>query len=242
MMIFKLIYFEIKNIIRDRLMIFILLYPLIIAFVGRYLLTLDDFHEMGVEIITVVAVVISGMLFGAIAGFSILDDRDDHIFVSIAISPLSLKLYIWIKIVFIYFMSLVSSAIIYLLIGITALSWLQVIVLAIISGLQVPLHALIINAFSTNKVEGFVMMKATGFLIIFPIIGYFFVDVKQWLFAFAPAFWVTKATQSVLMQPQIDAGLVDLGLNFWGFAGIGFVYFIILIVLAILKFNRKIFH
>jgi fluoroquinolone transport system permease protein len=242
MMIIKLIYFEIKNILRDRLMIFILFYPLLIAFVGRYLMTLDDFNQMGVEIITVVAVVISGMLFGAIAGFSILDDRDDHIFVSIAISPLSLRLYIWVKIVFIYLMSLVSSAIIYTLIGISSLSWAQVIILAIISGLQVPLHALIINAFSTNKVEGFVMMKATGFLIVFPIIGYFFVDAKQWLFAFAPAFWVTKATQSVLMKPQIDAGLIDLGLNFWGFIGIGCVYFVVLIVLAIIKFNRKIFQ
>lgn len=241
-MIIKLIFNEIKNIVRDRLMLFIVLYPFIIGLVGRYLLSLDDFESMGIEIVSVVAVVISGFLFGAIAGFSILDDRDDHIFVSISITPLSLKLYIWVKIVFIYLMSIVSSLLVYALVGITSLTIFQIIILAMISGLQVPLHALIINAFSSNKVEGFVIMKATGFLLIFPIIGYIFVDAKQWLFSIAPAFWVVKATQSVLLEAQIDAGLVDIGLNFWGFLLVGVVYCVALIVIFTLKFNKKIFQ
>lgn len=238
----KLIFNEIKNIVRDRLMLFILAYPFLIALVGRYLLSLEDFDSMGVEIVTVIGVVISGFLFGAIGGFSILDDRDDHIFVSISISPLSLKLYIWVKIVFLYVMSIFSSLLIYVLIGITSLSWAQFGVLILISGLQVPLHALLINAFSTNKVEGFVIMKATGFLLVFPIISYIFVDSKQWLFAIAPGFWVTKATQAILLKPLIDAGIVDLGLGFWSFLIIGMGYTSLLILGALRMFNKRVFQ
>jgi len=242
MMITKLIVNEIKNIVRDRLMIFILVYPIIIGVVGRSLLAMDDFDAMGVDIVSVVAVVISGFLFGAIAGFSILDDRDDHIFTSISITPLSIKMYVWVKIIFIYLLSIASSLLVYVLVGLTTLTWMQILVLALVSGLQVPLHALIINAFSSNKVEGFVIMKASGFLLIFPIIGYIFVDAKQWLFSIAPAFWVVKATQSLLLTDAIEAGIVDLGLNFVGFLSVGVVFSVVLIVVFTLKFNHKIFQ
>lgn len=241
-MTFKLIGYEIKNIVRDRLMLILLLYPLLIGGVGRYLLTLDSISLISVELVNVVGIIISGFLFGAIAGFSILDNRDDFVFTSISISPLSLKMFVWTKIVFIYGLSLVSSIVVVLIAGIHSLSWGQVLVLSLLSGLQVPLHALIINAFASNKVEGFVIMKATGFLMIFPVISYLFVDVKQWLFSIAPGFWLVKATQSILLKPQIDAGLLNLGLNYWGFIVFGFIYFVFLIVLLTWKFNKKIFQ
>ena len=238
-MIVRLIYFEIKNLLRDQMTLFLIAFPLIYAATGRYLLSLD-LEQVIVEIAVVLIVVISGFIYGAMVAFSILDDRDDHVFVSIAISPLSLQVYVWVKILFMYVMSIFSTLFVYAVVGISSLTWMQVVMLATLSGLQVPLQGMLINALASNKVEGFVIMKATGFLLIFPIFGYLFTDIKQWLFAFAPAFWPTKAIQTVLFEQQISLGLIDLGLSYWGFVFGGLLYFGVLIFLMNRIFTTRV--
>lgn len=238
-MIARLIYFEIKNILRDQMTLFLLAFPIIYAVVGRYLMSLDV-EPFITEIAIVILIIISGFAYGAMVAFSILDDRDDHVFVSIAISPLSLKVYVWVKIAFMYVMSILAAFFVFFVVGITSLTWLHVLVLAALSGLQVPLQAMLINALASNKVEGFVIMKATGFLLIFPVFAYLFTDIKQWLFAIAPAFWPTKAIQTILFKPMIDAGVINLGLSYWGFVLGGMLYFIIVISLMNKIFTKRI--
>ena len=184
--------------------------------------------------------IISGFIFGALAGFSLLDDRDDHVFTSISISPMPLKQYIMIKLGFVTALSIVSSIAVVFVAGIEGFEWGLILVVALLSSLQVPLHGLLINSFASNKVEGFVVMKASGFLLIFPIAAFFFVDQVQWVFALAPAFWPAKAIQAQLLQPLIEANLVDLGLNTWGFIGVGFIVMAVYLSLVIQLFRRKV--
>jgi fluoroquinolone transport system permease protein len=217
----KLVLFEIKNIIRDRLMLMFVFYPFIIGFVARMILNDPNMDPQAVDLLVILSLIISGFIFGALAGFSILDDRDDHVFTSISISPMPLKSYIFIKLGFITFMSILSSIAVILVAGITFIEWPYVLLVALLSSLQVPLHGMLINSFASNKVEGFVVMKASGFLLIFPIAGFFFVNNVQWVFALAPAFWPAKAVQAYLLKPLIDANVINLGLNYWGFLGVG---------------------
>lgn len=236
----KLVLFEIKNIMRDKLMVMFVVYPLIIGLVARLLMNDPNMDPAGVDLLVILSLIISGFIFGALAGFSLLDDRDDHVFTSIAISPMSLKQYIMIKLGFITLLSILSSIAVVFVAGIEGFEWSLILVVALLSSLQVPLHGLLINSFASNKVEGFVVMKASGFLLIFPIAAFFFVDQVQWVFALAPAFWPAKAIQARLLQPLIEANLVDLGLNTWGFIAVGFVVMALYLSLVIQLFRRKV--
>lgn len=236
----KLVLFEIKNIMRDKLMVMFVVYPLIIGLVARLLMNDPNMDPAGVDLLVILSLIISGFIFGALAGFSLLDDRDDHVFTSIAISPMPLKQYIVIKLGFITLLSILSSIAVVFVASIEGFEWSLILVVALLSSLQVPLHGLIINSFANNKVEGFVVMKASGFLLIFPIAAFFFVDQVQWVFALAPAFWPAKAIQARLLQPLIEANLVDLGLNTWGFIGVGFVVMALYLSLVIQLFRRKV--
>lgn len=238
-MIGRLFKFEFKNLIRDRMTLLIIVYPLIVAGVGKWLLTNETLDAMGIEIMVIILAIISGFLFGASAGFSILDDRDDHVFISIQISPLNVRTYVLFKVIFVYLMSIVSAMFILIFVNASDMSLTTMFTISALSAFQAPIHAFMINAFASNKVEGFVTMKASGFLLIFTIASYFFLDWKEWLFAIAPASWAAKAVQSTLLAPMIDAGMVTMNLPYWGYIGIGFVYNMVLAVLMYRFFRNK---
>lgn len=236
----KLILFEVKNIMRDKLMVMFVLYPFIIGVVARLIMNDPSMDAQAVDLLVIISLIISGFIFGALAGFSLLDDRDDHVFTSISISPMPLKAYITIKLGFITVLSIISSYLVVVVAGITSIEWPYVLLVALLSSLQVPLHGLLINSFASNKVEGFVVMKASGFLLIFPIAAFFFVNEVQWVFAIAPAFWPAKAIQSILLKPLIDANVVNLGLNYWGFLLAGLAVMLLYLSLTIRLFIRKV--
>ena len=40
----------------------------------------------------------------------------------------------------------------------------------------------------------------------------------------APAHWLAKAVQYLFLRPGIEAGIVEMNLNFYQYLGIGFAY------------------
>ena len=116
---------------------------------------------------------------------------------------------------------------------------IQILAIALLGSLQAPMNAFLVNAFASNKVEGFVAMKASGFLMFFPILSTLFLDWKAWLFAIAPAFWGAKAVQRELLDSAIQAGMVSMPLSFWGYIGLGFLYNLGLTAFMYTVFKRK---
>lgn len=237
-MIKRLIKFEFKNLIRDRMTLMFFVYPFLVGGVGNLFLSKNDYEASMIQVIIISLSIISGVVFGAMGGFSIMDDRDDHVFTSINISPLNIRSYVWFKVLFVSILGFFSNLIIYFMIDMQ-INFPLFVIITVLSSLQIPIHAFIINALASNKVEGFMAMKGSGFLLIFPVISFFFIDWKQWIFAFAPAFWVFKAFQFELFKPLMELGLVDMYLNTSIYLLIGFIYNILLITWLYRVFKKK---
>lgn len=235
----RLAKFEMKNILRDRMTILLLIWPILFGLLGRYFIESQSLDVMVSEMVIIGLTLMSGMIFGAMAGFSILDDRDDNVFVSISISPLNVQAYVIFKVVFVYLMAVLSGIVTIYLAGGLGFEWWQALLVAMLSALQAPMNAFLINAFASNKVEGFVTMKASGFLLIFPVFSYLFLDWKEWLFAIAPGFWPAKAVQTILFKDAISAGFIEMNLSFWPYLLIGFVYNIFLVVFMYSFFRKR---
>jgi fluoroquinolone transport system permease protein len=230
---------EVKNVLRERMTMVMLVYPLFLGGIGYFLIQREIVSGDGIGLTAMLLTVLAGFLFGAMAGFSLLDDRDDQVLESIQISPVPVQWYIWFKIIFAYILGIFAGFFMIWVTGAVDLGVGDILLLAALSALQVPITAFLINAFAMNKVEGFVTMKGSGFLVIFPVAAFFFLDAKEWLFAFAPAHWVAKAVQHSLLQPMISAGLVEMNLGFYGYIGIGFLYNLLLVAGAFLLFKKK---
>jgi len=234
-----MIKFELKNILREKMTIIMVLYPFILGVIGRLLIHYEVVHGQGLQLTAVLITLLAGFAFGAMGSFSLLDDRDDQVLSSIQITPVPLEWYIWFKVLFTYVLAVFAGFFMIWFTGVLELSFVQILLLATLSALQAPFVMFIVNAFSQNKVEGFMTMKATGFLLIFPVAGFFFLDAVEWVFAIAPASWPAKAMQYIMLEPLIEAGFVEMNLNFYGYVGLGFAYNLALVALAYFFFKKK---
>ena len=234
-----MIRFELKNIIREKMTIFMVFYPFILGAIGRLLIDYEVITGQEVEVTAILLTVITGFIFGAVGGFSLLDDRDDQVLTSIQISPVPVQWYIWFKVGFTYVLAVLGGFFMIWIVRVIDLSVPQILLVALLNALQVPFVMFIINAFSTNKIEGYVTMKGVGFLVIFPAIGFFYLDAIEWVFALAPAHWAAKALQYSILKPLIQANMVAMNLDFYGYLGLGMLYNLLLAGGAYAIFKKK---
>jgi len=80
--------------------------------------------------------------------------------------------------------------------------------------MQAPILALIINAFATNKIEGFVVMKMSGIILIAPVAALFVSNWTELLLGFLPGFWPIRIASMQLLPTEF-------------FINISWVYFLI---------------
>ena len=230
---------ELKKWLRDPFMKFMVFYPLFFGIVGRFLLpriaSSSGFQvDLYADLIIVILTLMTPLVFGAIMGFSILDDRDDNILTSIKVTPLNIHQFLSVRIAMVLLLSFTACTYVMWFSDIGGLSPVNILAIAFLASLGAPATGFLINAFAQNKIEGFAVMKGAGTTLIFPIISLFFTDKREFFFSFAPGFWPAKAISSLIR------GEGFLLLNYWQYYFIGLVYVIILNIAVYRFFIRKI--
>ncbi|MBP7402073.1 MAG: hypothetical protein KBA30_05595, partial [Clostridia bacterium] len=91
---------ELHNVLRERMTVLMVFLPLVMGGVIRILIDRGVAEGDVLGVLAVMCALLAGFMYGALAGFSLLDDRDDQVLLSIGISPYPLWAYIWFKIGF----------------------------------------------------------------------------------------------------------------------------------------------
>lgn len=217
---------------------FMIMYPIIFALLGRYFLPwLGEKYGFNftpfTDLILVILVLIIPIAYGALIGFSVLEDRDDHVLTSIQVTPLSIHKFLSFRLVGVYLLCVIATVFVIWFSRIGDVPMKNIIAISLLASLEAPISGLLINSFAKNKIEGFAIMKAGGSIIIFPIVALFFNGVKELFFSFAPGFWSAKVISSL-----VRGGGLYLSYNQYYF--IGLIYMIALNILAYLLFIRKV--
>ncbi len=229
---------ELKKWSREPLTRFILFYPILFGLIGRFLLPYIEENtgfvvELYADIIIAIFALIMPMIFGALIGFSILDDRDDNVLMTIKVTPLGLERFFAFRLVMIFFFAILASIFVILFADIGVLSLNEVIAISIVSALSAPLTGLFINSFASNKIEGFAIMKGFGILIFVPLASLFVFDFKELFFAFAPGFFPSKAVSALVRGDQF------MYLSFNSYYILGWIYGIGMNIVAYKYFSKK---
>ena len=231
--------FELKKWFRDSFTSFVLVYPLLMGLTGRYLVPLIE-KQMGSDLSAIYPIILVGLsmisakIAGAVVGFSILDDRDDNILYTVQVAPLSMEVFIGLKLLLVYILSVIGTVFVLWFSNLGQLPWSTMISISLLAAIQAPLLALLINYVASNKVEGFAAIKGLNVLVVFPIVALFFHDIKEFLFAIEPSFWPAKALFGALTgTPQ--------QLSFSGYYTIGLVYALLATYLAYRGFAKKVY-
>lgn len=205
MMFKRVVYHELKNVTRDKMYLFFVIFSLIMAVVAYLLVPyLKDQNNLLVSnLVVILFVLMNSFLYGAITGFTLLDDQDDNVLLSLKITPIKVRDYVLIKLFVSYFFGLLTTCLILLTSGMFATSnVLNMIYVMILVPIQGPILALLINSFATNKVEGFVYMKLSGIILMAPIAGLFVFNWTEFLLGILPGFWTVRILSMELLPTQ----------------------------------------
>lgn len=232
---------ETKKWTRDSMMRFMLFYPVLFGLIGRYILPLitesagfplEPFADVALAFLTLM----TPQIFGALIGFSILDDRDDHIFTSIRVTPLSIHWFLSFRLAMGFLLAFIGSVYVMWFSAIGGLPLNNILAIAFLAALGAPMVGLLINALARNKIEGFAVMKALGTILIFPLAGLFVFNWRELFFAVAPAFWPAKAISSVVRGEE----LLFLTYDQYYFVGLAYVVFLNILVYKIFLRRAKV--
>ncbi len=229
---------EVKKWLRDPMTRFMLFYPLLFIVVGRYILPViaseSGFSlEANADYILAALTLMTPLLFGAIIGFSILDDRDDHILVSIRVTPLSVSYFMLFRLIMVYLFSFAASILVITLSNVGSMGLKDALLVSFLASLSAPVTGLLINLFANNKIEGFAIMKLVGLLIILPVVALIFHDARELFFAPIPAYWPAKIiAASVRGEESI---YLNYNFYFWG----GLLYAALLNLVAYRSLSKK---
>ncbi len=203
---------ELRNVFRDRLYMFFALYPVILGVAGYYLVDYINDTSPGspwANILAMFFIIITGFVFGALTAFTLLDDKDDNVLMSLKITPISVKYYVIVKLVVSFIFGFISTiAIIYATGFLEGTSFGIILLISLIGAIQAPGVALIVNSFADNKVEGFVIMKLSGLILILPVIAFFVTGWVQNLLGIAPGYWAARMIELELVPSEEGSALL----------------------------------
>lgn len=222
---------ELRSMRRDPLYLFFAAYPVILGVIGYFLIDWMEQPEQNIDfivpkILAMFFIIMTGYIFGALTAFTLLDDKDDNVLMSLKITPINVKTYVIVKLVVSFIFGFIATIVITLatgFLGDTASIW-TILGVSFLGALQGPGLTLIVNSFSSNKVEGFVYMKMSGLMLIMPVLAFFYFDWIEAFFVIAPGFWASR-----MISIELLADLPGVEFNFTMI-----VYFIIGVIYNLL--------
>ncbi|GMU87077.1 MAG: hypothetical protein AMXMBFR48_23180 [Ignavibacteriales bacterium] len=230
--IFTVNSYDFRNTFREPVFRVILFFPLIAFSVikwgypfisGRF-----DLGEEYNALVVMWGSLQSGIMFGFIYGFLMLEEKEENLFAVLKILPVSLRAVITGRLLS---GITVSASVSFLMIhygGLIKVELLTALLLAVQFSLSAPLIAVILAVFSRNRIEGMAVMKIVNMLLIAPGLIYLFPSDLLHISALVPTYWMFRAIET--------AGTESFPLYFLA----GYLYPSIVIWLLSLALQKKI--
>lgn len=193
---------DIKNVLRDPMLLLSLIGPLFLAAAMRFLLPLgaallqqQSGFDLSAHYLFMVSflTLFTPMMIGTLVGLIILDERDDNMLQYYAVTPLSKSGYLAHRLVSPAILSFLVTFPVLALAGLVRLNYAAVIAVVLMASLQAPFTALILGSFAGNKIEGLTLAKGLGLLYGAPLAGYLINSLWHLPAGIFPTYWVTQA-------------------------------------------------
>ncbi len=157
--------YELKRFFRDKVFVYSLVSPILMGFSAR-LIAGDASVDSNIGYLMVgIIVVINPVMIGSILGFALVDDKEDNIIDAVKITPMTLKTYIWVRVVLYTVLTFILSLAVILISG-TLSNALDIIIISITAAMIAPTVGMGTCAIAKNKIEAFAVVKFGTILFI----------------------------------------------------------------------------
>lgn len=227
---------DLRQIFRDKMLLFVLIFPLIFMLLGRWLILnvlRPNILYAGYEILIVgITYALMPLLGAFVFGFICFEEKDEHLFDVIRTRPFPPLLFLGLRIALITGFIFMMNLFIPYLYDISYLSNGESFGLSLVSSTGTTIIGLIIAAYASNKVEGMAWFKICGFIAMIPLVST--MVTSDWTYAFGVLFTFWPIRIVIALATGNQDSLVGLWI------GAVFVH-LIYIGLAFIIFQKKIF-
>lgn len=191
---------DLRMVVRDPLLAIMPFVPFLAAGALRFALPLlsgfiegaTDFRLLDyAELIRVVIVLFPGMFYGMVAGFLLLDDRDDGVSGYWGVMPVGRTGYLAARLGLFSALAFAIGLAVGPVLGLGRSGLAADVGVSALGALQVPLYAMFLAAFAADKVEGLSILKALGGLDMAPLVVFLALPLRSvgWPF---PQYWAAE--------------------------------------------------
>jgi fluoroquinolone transport system permease protein len=192
---------DLRNVLRDSFLKFMLIYPLFLGLVMRWLVPLFtegladmiDLTQYYPLLAALFGLILAPVLMGVAVGFLLLDERDARTLTALQVTPLTMTQYLSYRLLIPLTIGLVSSFVVLPLLNLMPLNILAMLPMVVVSAISGPIYTLLLAAVATNKVQGLAVMKGMGIFVIAPVAAWFVPEPAQYILGVIPTYWPVKA-------------------------------------------------
>lgn len=193
-------YYDFRSTYREPVFRIILFFPLIAFAVLRwgfpYLAQQMEWGDAYNRVVLMWACLQSGLMFGFIYGFLLLEEKEEDLFPLLRILPLRLQTLITGRMITGMAVSSAVNLLMILLGGMMQTGFFTALLLALQFSLAAPLIAVLLGYFARNRIEGMAVMKIVNILLIVPGLIYFFSTGVLHVTAIVPSYWMFRTLET----------------------------------------------
>jgi fluoroquinolone transport system permease protein len=229
---------EIRMVIADPLLRWMLMLPLLIGLILRGLFPLI-LERMGLSSIVLderypalaayILAALGPMTAGMVIGFLMLDQRDEGSLRAMRVTPLPMGLYLAYRLSWPLMAGAVTTLAAIPLAGDLGLRGWRAAVAVLAAAPLAPIVALSLASFAANKVQGFALVKASSVFMAAPLAALWLAPIWHAPLGLLPTYWIARSVWSL----QTGApGTTTALLVSWAYAAV-------LVLLLVRRFNRR---
>ncbi|MFS0868821.1 hypothetical protein AB3N00_02635 [Paenibacillus xylanilyticus] len=191
-----------------------------------YSFDLNEFRDFT----AVLLVVTIPMLLGMMTGLLMLDERDENLISYFAVTPLMKRGYLSYRLTLPSILSAVLTVMFILCSGLAEFR-VGILLMLLLLAIEAPWFALLVAAFSANKVEGLALYKIGALLFIAgPIVIFFVPDPWQWVGIWIPTYWPAMV---------FITGISGASFAALTYFSVGFIFHIAILMMMIRVFVKR---
>ncbi len=201
---------DLYAVMREPFFWLILLSPMLLGVGLRYFLPyltgqfqnfdLRDYYP----VIIALSILTPPLYYGIVLALQVLEEKDENVLIAIAVTPIKLRTYLAARIAVYTIISLPQIVIVHQLIGVIEIQLVKLIWVAIAASLNTSLIVMLLAALAKNQLEGMVMGKGLGFIILLPLAMYFVPDYWHLVCGVLPTYWPIIAYYTAVSDTGSD--------------------------------------
>lgn len=193
--------FDMRRLMRDPILMMFMIVPFITLAATKLFLTMGEsilYRMTGFVLspyygyILAVVLTFSPYILGAVTAFLMIDERDESIYELMSVMPIGYAGYITNRLLIPFSLSIVYTVLSTMLLDIFPLSVLQVILIALLSGMQGVVVALFMFSLADNKVQGLTYSKVLNIFVFAAVADLLGLKWVSLISTFTPFYWTSQ--------------------------------------------------